>query len=60
MNMQQRIDRIKLAKKDAENEHRHSLNTDFKDEKFWEGYLAGIDYALFILNHDVYSLRKGL
>lgn len=52
MNMQEKIDRIKEAKKDAENEYRNSLNVDFKDQKFWEGYWAGIDYALFILNHE--------
>lgn len=56
MNMQEKMDRIKQAKKDAENEYRYSLNTSFKDQKFWEGYLAGTDFALFILNHE----REGL
>ncbi|MDA0753933.1 MAG: hypothetical protein O3A49_04580 [Candidatus Marinimicrobia bacterium] len=50
MDIQDKIDRIILARKDAEKEYIHCSNTGNRDESFWEGYLSGIDYALFILN----------
>ena len=50
MNIQNKIDKVIQARKDAEKEYKHCFNTGDKEEKFWEGYLEGIDYALFIMN----------
>lgn len=51
MNIQNRINRVIEARKDADKEHRVALrNGKATEQYFWEGYMAGMDYALFILN----------
>lgn len=51
MNIQNKIDRVIEARKDAEKEYRYADASGKASAVFyWQGYLEGIDYALFILN----------
>lgn len=51
MNIQNKIDKVIGARKDAEKEYKYAkAGGKASEEYYWEGYLEGIDYALFILN----------
>lgn len=47
MNIQNKINKVIEARKDAEKELKHCKS---RDQSFWEGYINGIDYALSALN----------
>lgn len=53
MNIQNKINKIKEAKKDAVEERRYSEADGNSEYAFWDGYVNGIDYAIFILEESV-------
>lgn len=51
MNIQNKINKVLEARKDAETQLRYAQRSGkASDEYWWEGYLAGIDIALVQLN----------
>ena len=60
MNIQNKINKVIEARKDAEKEHKYAkAGGKASEEYYWEGYLEGIDYALFILNELRNKQKKG-
>lgn len=60
MNIQNKINKVIEARKDAEKEYKYAkASGKASEEYYWEGYLGGIDYALFILNELRNKQKKG-
>jgi|GEM_PF-6145127 len=53
MNIQNKISKIKEARKDAMTAREYSEADGDLDCAFWDGYVNGMDYAIFILEEAV-------
>jgi len=53
MNIQNKISKIKEARKDAMSARKYAEADGNSDYAFWDGYVNGMDYAIFILEEAV-------
>lgn len=53
MNINNTISKIKEARKDALKERRYAEADGNSDYAFWDGYVSGMDQAIFLLEQKV-------
>lgn len=53
MNINNTISKIKEARKDALKERRYAEADGNSDYAFWDGYISGMDQAIFLLEQKV-------
>lgn len=53
MNINNTISKIKEARKDALKERRYAEADGNSDYAFWDGYISGMDQAIFLLQQKV-------
>lgn len=57
MNINNTISKIKEARKDALKERRYAEADGNSDYAFWDGYVSGMDQAIFLLEQKVEKKR---
>lgn len=57
MNINNTISKIKEARKDALKERRYAEADGNSDYAFWDGYISGMDQAIFLLEQKVEKKR---
>lgn len=57
MNINNTISKIKEARKDAMKERRYAEADGNSDYAFWDGYVSGMDQAIFLLEQKVEKKR---
>lgn len=57
MNINNTISKIKEARKDAMKERRYAEADGNSDYAFWDGYISGMDQAIFLLEQKVEKKR---
>ena len=57
MNINNTISKIKEARKDALKERRYAEADCNSDYAFWDGYVSGMDQAIFLLEQKVEKKR---